>query len=558
MMIRLPNLVLSALLTALLLAPIPNGSAFFTSVLLRSSHHESLSMISDPTLRLKRPYRVGEDSSSRLHVSNGDIRSKPRQVVAFDASTGNIIQEKQKQSIWGSFKLSVYGSVDAAGSFLSKIRTKDSTRVPPVDGYTDIIERRILRDDGVATPGERLMKQYRQKQELKAPMQVAQPKDSLFDSLKESLYAVADMKSKPPQETLTPQPRIQTFKPSVQPNIALVPEIREALPKLQSQNPLERWRAQRKIRKWEEQYRRRQMALEREARIQAFREGVYTVVDTFQAGAELVTKTPGNIVTAAGETQRAAESLVNWASTVPGAIESTAYKVAAIPGQIKQTADGAQQFVKDVASIPSKVKGTVDDAQRTVQQTVDSVNSAITEAKYLTGLEKRPPPPPKEYTVSDIAWDVAGGLAKGTAKAAFWLGKGVLQLGWKGAKAAFVSATSQNATPLQTKATDVLRTQAEFPPVPPKQPPPMELLEVTASAPPTATSTSDKVDREVSEALKLANAALRNARTASATSVDKDLEDAVRRAKEAAIAATQDAVEIEGRLALNQSDPRRQ
>lgn len=476
------------------------------------------------------------------------VPSQPRPTVAYDPTTGTVQDKESGRSggKWKSFKSGIYSSFDTVGSLANKLRPT-RTKTPPREGYKEVIEQRIFQDTAkTLSPGERLMKEYQQRS---PPAEVTQPEDSAFDSFKETIYSISEGIFREPEGQVQP-PSVTSFKASIQPNLATSTQVRDALPQLNSRNPVQRWWAERKIRQWEKEQRRREDALERERQIQNFKETIYNVVDTVQAGVNAVVETPNTIVEAATSTQRAARSLVEWAASIPTAIQSTAETVVAIPKtvnmavteiqeKVETTVKSTQQFVADVAAIPQKVVESVENTQRTVENTVKSVDDAVTTVKIWTGLEKPKPPPPKEITVSSIAWDLAGVVTKGSAQAAWFLGKTAVQLSWKGAKMAFAATTYK---PEADPKAVVLTTAAEIPPVPPELPPPPQIWVTDQTS----------YDPEVVEALELAQLALMK-NDAESTGIN-ELERAVKRAKQAAIAATQDMVEVENIIKKNEVD----
>lgn len=476
------------------------------------------------------------------------VPSQPRPTVTYDPTLGTITSSASDSGAkepWTSFKAGIYKRVDAVGSLVAKLRPGARAVTPPRDGYHELVEQRIFQDATLTSPGERLMKEYRQRP---PPLQVVQPEDSPFDSFKESIYSAADMlfrDSKPKLQR--PPSAIQSFKASVQPNIAASVQVREALPQLNSRNPFKRWRAERTIQQWERQQRLRDEALEREQQIQAIKEAVYAVVDTVQAGATLVVETPQTVAKVATATQEAALSFVEWAASVPATIQSTADAVVALPGKVNQavvevqetvetTVQSTQKFIADVAAIPQTVADTIEGTQRSVENTVKAVDNAVTTAKIWTGLEKPPPPPPKDPTLTELAWDIAGGVTVTSAKIVWLLGKSAVQLGWKGAQAIVAASAKETTT-----RTVTFTTAAEIPPTPPKTPPPPQALIVNAN-----------LNENVSEQLQQAQRTL--AKASSEPSSSDELEMAVRRAKDAAIAATLDAIEVEKMITKGNED----
>jgi hypothetical protein len=80
-----------------------------------------------------------------------------------------------------------------------------------------------------------------------------------------------------------------------------------------------------------------------------------------------------------------------------------------------------------------------------VQDTTQVVEEGITSAKVLVGLEPPKPKPPKvpptttttTSPTTPLGWKVAGMLATSTAQVAWWAGKGVAWMTWKGIELAW-------------------------------------------------------------------------------------------------------------------------
>jgi hypothetical protein len=525
----------------LLLALAPVATSWSTGVPSKSFFTQQRISAPTTTTLFVAPSRTSKRRfwSKRVEVRK-HIQSKPRATVSYDPSAGTVtnIDDVSTKS-WGAFKSKVYGTVDTVNSITSKLRRNKEREVrPPTGGYNDVIESRIFTDADVSTtPAQRLMEEY---QRQGPGLEVVQPERSSFDAFKESVYSAADGVFSERPAPPPPAPRLQSFKAATQPNIAASMQVREALPLLNSRNPVKRFLAERKIRAWETEQRKREEALERERQLESIKKSIYVVVDTFQAGAALVVQTPANIVETASATRNLALGFARWAATLPGFIEATANSIAAIPAQVGQTVDevkdsvdttfkSTQQFVEDVVSIPKKMQLTLEETKKNVDNTVKAVDTTVTNVKVWAGLEKPPPPPPKEITVANIAKELVGGVAQGGAQVAWWLGKGAVTLTFKGAKAAFAAATA-------TREPEVVTTAAGIPPRPPTIPPPPGV-------------TMEALDIDITEALALAQKALKNAESdAKPRGKESTLEEAVRKAKEAAIAATRDAVEVEEQI----------
>lgn len=419
-----------------------------------------------------------------------------------------------------------------------------------MSGYNDVIERKVFSPSTVP-PGQRLMQEYKQRGPA---LKVIQPEESFFDSFKESVYSAADSMAapKPAQSTPSPLEGVPDFKPYTQPTILASSTIRDSLPQVQSSNPFKRFFAERKIRRWEDAQRKRDEALDREAQIQAVKDTVYAVVDTVQAGADIAAQTPEKMAETASAAKNAAYSVLDWAKTVPDLAASASDALTSIPKQLQDTASGVQQTVESTAQstvkttknvvdgvvgIPQKVVQTVEGTKqgfgntvRAVDNTIKNVDDTATRFKVWTGLEKpkpKPPPPKpiKELTVKNLAWDIGAPIVQGTADFVWWFGSNSAKLGFRKAQKAFEDARKKQ------KEKEVLTTAAEFVPVPPPEAPPVPQTLAEAS--------SIELEEEVTEALALAQSALREI-----DSETVQLEEAVRRAKAAAIAATKDGVEI--------------
>lgn len=424
-----------------------------------------------------------------------------------------------------------------------------------MSGYNDVIERRVFSPSTVP-PGQRLMQEYK---ERGPTLKVVQPEESFFDSFKESVYSAADSMAapkQPAQSTPSPLEGVQDFKPYTQPTILASSTIRDSLPQVQSSNPFKRFFAERKIRRWEDAQRKRDEALDREAQIQAMKDTVYAVVDTVQAGAEIAAQTPEKMAETASAAKNAAYSVLDWAKTVPDLAASATDALVSIPKQLQNTASGVQQTVESTAQstvkttknvvdgvvgIPQKVVQTVEGTKqgigntvKAVENTVKSVDDTTTRFKVWTGLEKpkpKPPPPKpiKELTVTNLAWDIGAPIVQGTADFVWWFGSNSAKLGFRKAKQSMEDARKKQKE--KQKEKEVLTTAAEFVPVPPPEAPPLPQTLAEAS--------SIELEEEVTEALALAQSALREVESETV-----QLEEAVRRAKAAAIAATKDGVEI--------------
>jgi hypothetical protein len=103
------------------------------------------------------------------------------------------------------------------------------------------------------------------------------------------------------------------------------------------------------------------------------------------------------------------------------------------------------KFVQDIKDIPDNVQKTVEQTKKSLDATVESVNGLTTVSKVMLGIEKPAPsppnmPPPEPVTPSTVGLKVAGTLVTSTAKAAWWVGKGVATFAFHGVKKVFPQA----------------------------------------------------------------------------------------------------------------------
>lgn len=208
-------------------------------------------------------------------TASPEVRSKSRPKVTFDYNSGAVINPPTSNK-WKTFKGSLYGAADRVGNIASKIRKKKSSYIE--EGYKDSIERRIIstsleKDD--ITPGERLIRQYRQQQRNKE-VKIVQREEPVFDLLKEKIYSATDnvklgshLSQEQSKNDIPSQ--YQPYTTSVRPKIASSPVVKSLLPELKSQNPFKRWNAERQIRKWEKEQRQREIMLQREEQVRALK-----------------------------------------------------------------------------------------------------------------------------------------------------------------------------------------------------------------------------------------------------------------------------------------------
>jgi len=545
-------------------------------------------------------------SKTRLFASNTfdsgtkKITVKQRPRVMVDRETGKITEIKPAPSLesgsrmnpWNLLKQTFYSTADAVKSVQGSIN-KEKAPARPVDGYSSTIEKTVLKSTS-ASPGERLMKEY-QVRALDTTTTTKQS-TSFFDNVKSSVYGTVDgitSLAKPQEETKPLKSPLQSFKPVVQPTLASSSQVKDALPDLKSKSPAKRVLAELKIRNWEDEQRRRKRDFQRQEAAETFKEAMFSFGDFLISFISSLGELPTKL-------NEAVEATKQWMSSVPVAVKNTVDKVTSIPEKVDQTVDKVQttvetsiettkKAVKDVQELPSKI-------QKTVESTKHGVEETITNVKVLVGVEKKRPvppqmPPPKPRTAEELAWDVAGGVATVTGKAAWFVTVGAAKLSFAGAKLA-VSKLSENMVEQRTQdagmetvvaSTTVVETPktvavkedvqvTETTPAPkptslskpksssgsgfggmPKttKPAPAATYETSLPKDETESEKAEKaaLDKEVSDALALAEKAMAMADEPIGKKKRRgrksELDEALQKAREAAVTATSQAVEME-------------
>ena len=345
-------------------------------------------------------------------------------------------------------------------------------------------------------------------------------KPSIFDSVKETFYGTADLVSKPKKSSKAKPPlqRIsvpsEEFKPVARER--QVPDsVRDALPDLESNNPLKRTAAEVKIRNAEIKEKARKTQQGVEDGIKAVKEGAYQTKEFVQSTAKEIEQLPDRIRNFAAASESffreipvVVKETIDIITAIPVAVEQKAAQtkksveetvdktvkvvddVKAIPSKVKQSAektaqtakdtvDKTVQVVNDVKAIPSKV-------QQTTQNTVKTVEDITFNTKVLLRMEKPkpPPPPPPPKDAGELARRVGGSLAKGTGQAAWWVTKGAAGLGWK-AVVAGVDKAKEAITQKQQQST----TGEPSSPPPPQKRPTVNAKAAAVAPPPTMPTT---------------------------------------------------------------------
>ena len=331
-----------------------------------------------------------------------------------------------------------------------------------------------------------------------------QPKASVFDNFKETMFQTADLVSNQPRkksttfssdQSMSPVQRMagaasgDEFKPAVvRPPDRILVDAGVSLPDLQSDNPFIRVAAEWKLRNAQIRQNAQETRQNLESAVDAVKESVYKAGEVAQKTATEVERLPDR-------SRKLVNDVRSFVQAIPGVVEDTVDTITAIPKEVEQkvsqTVEKTVQVVDEVKSIPTKVQRsaaeTVDKTvrvvdevkaipgkvQRTAEITVETTTKVINDVKafpskvqqtvddivfntkVLLGQEKprlKPKPPaspPKEE--GDMAWRVAGTVAKTVGEAAWFVTKGTAQLGWKAAEAGLGMAQEQLAQQQKAK-----------------------------------------------------------------------------------------------------------
>ena len=195
----------------------------------------------------------------------------------------------------------------------------------------------------------------------------------------------------------------------------------------------------------------------------------------------------------------------NIPNNVKTKIDDTKRTVEQTKESLKDSIEKTKQVIREVQDIPNKVKTKIDDTERTVEQTKESLDATLTKVKVLVGLEKpKPPkvPPPKPKSNKEIALDVAGRVAGGAGKLAWFATKGATHLAWSGAQAALEKGSES-----QLEGNSKAEATPSLDPVVAKS----EVSTQKVVIPKMDVIDTEDVEKEVADALKFAEDSLRQA-----------------------------------------------
>uniref|UniRef100_A0A7S3Q8V2 Uncharacterized protein n=1 Tax=Chaetoceros debilis TaxID=122233 RepID=A0A7S3Q8V2_9STRA len=466
------------------------------------------------------------------------------------------------------------------------------------------------------TPGSQLLEKY--EKSLKTKTKSSEFNDSsistgenlfttesrkTFNSVKDTLYDTADSLKKKKKEN-KPKPEATSTSTSTSYKVPTKPSFNEEvsvklissnLEGITSNNPIKRFKAQRAIAIEE---RKRQSRLQREERKQTFdnlKQMVFNFVESLQVMYQVILSIPSEVEKAIDSTQYSIATAQTQIQDnflelqkAPAKIETfvqeskrttleTVETVQAIPGQVEKqivdTKEGIVKAVEDVQAIPGNIERKINETKKSIEETrqgvenfVQKIEDITFDAKVLAGLEKArpppPPPPPPPKTAQDIAIGVAGEAAKLAGKSAVVVATGTVGMGVAGAKIAWGAASNEitknreKQQRLQVVSLDKIGVQEQEESIAIAK----AVSAVTAvDRPQTMAEIDPLLEKEVREALRVAEEALSATENSATTSVTApirsidgiptmDINEAVKKAKEAAFQARRDANDLEAML----------
>lgn len=529
--------------------------------------------------------RVMASPPSIMDRGTPKILVKDRARVSLNRTTGKITEissppfhNNERVQSWSAFKEAVYGAADLVTSLLSKLHPKPSRPIP-TDGYSHSTRssnnaRKLVSGE---SPGDRLMKEFRSRaldDERETP-------GTAFEKFKENIYKTVDgvayvaQQPQPHQKVVVlaspSQKTVQSFKPAVKQTFVSSPVIKEALPDLRSKSPGKRWLAELKIRNWEGEQSKKRRKYNRERAAEKFKNGAYQFGDAVVGFLGSLVELPDRIKDTSQNIQHASEEMME-------SVETTVTTVKEIPVQVQErletSVETTKRVVQEVQAIPRKIQAIPEKLEDTVKAARERVEESITNVKVFVGAEKSRPappkvPPPPPTTAQELALKLAGGVIKGTAKAAGWMTLGMGQIVLVGAKLAYSIMADQivqqrgYSTQEQAevnvkveKSTATVREEPQMTTFPddtilnegtPKK---AIVSEIYSKAPSVANQELDidmyALNLEVMDALELAEMAVRIADEGkNENGGNSELDDALRAARKAAILSTNEAAEIQ-------------
>ncbi|GKY92701.1 hypothetical protein MPSEU_000240300 [Mayamaea pseudoterrestris] len=355
-------------------------------------------------------------------------------------------------SPWDQTKESVYSVVDGLTG-LADVNPfiKQSTEAVISDGYSEV-EQRVLKDasSGVRyyqTPDQRLMREYQQRNRAEGDTNI--PNKSFWNMLKGAFYSTVDFAastigSSDDENINIAEMDAERIPPIVQESIAS-PPVQKAIAELQStSNPIKQALARQTLNEYQRQREEtEELKLQRQQTAESIKQTIFSIGDAATETIDSLAQLPAKATTASQKISSLMQRLPleakrSWRAVkkVPSRINETTLKV---QSSIDETVDTTRQTMQEIAMIPTKAQLTFVATRQSVTNAVQAVDDVATKAKIILGLEKpipKPPklPPPKPVTAKDIDVKVVASLSKGVLQTSWWAGKKAAILSWKGAK----------------------------------------------------------------------------------------------------------------------------
>jgi hypothetical protein len=393
---------------------------------------------------------------------------------------------------WDSFKGAVFKGMDVVKSVVSKVEKSDNDEDPEpffaksnvMDGYQD---------------------------------RFFQPEDEQKDYRSERVASLL-MNNK----MLTPKERAMYALKATAPGIIQVDQNPEVARPNLGPGPV-RFKVDTKILE-QEAFER---AKKRGEPVRAKKEDLYNLVDNFKATAEAV---PDTI-----------RSVTNFVRSVPDRVEQTLSEVKAIPTKVQdsttKTIQNTQKAVKDVQEFPNKVGDSVENTKKAFVDTKESLDRTVNKVKRFVGADTPAPEPPKivpmapkppvvppsepamkkakkaaDDEIFERVLDVTGRFTLASADLAFSATSSLASVAVDSAKKAITKAKIKKAVtplakvgyvaPAETKKDNTEKAQVERL---------QEEQRKQSMKNQKLNKESAKIEKEVADALKLAEKSLRNA-----------------------------------------------
>lgn len=514
---------------------------------------------------------------------------------------------------WGAFKDGVYGIVDSVSGLRSnKTPNGIADRTISV-AYSDTVGKKASPSSPDSTPGKRLLETYNKslKNDPETREDISTGENlftsdtrKTFNIAKDTFYNAVDALGKKEKtekdEAADISIEMNLFRVATKPSFneeESVALVSSQLDDLVSTNPLKRFKARVAIATEQRKRERNLQANNKNQAFAALKNMFYSFVETCQAIYLIVLSIPEEVEKMIEATQDAMETtqtqiqssiveiqqtpdkieqaVVQTRATTTETIETIKQIPIQVESKLTETKEGITKTIQEVQAIPGKVEQTVTETKKSIEDTkqgvanfVQKVEDLTFDAKVMVGLEKAkpppPPPPPPPKTSQDIAREVAGEAVKLAGKGAVVVAKGTAGMGISGAKLAWNAATKaqekkkmeqQQKKELQRNVEESVRaaaTSAKAEDIIPKRVPKAENL---PKPPRTIAEIDPLLEKEVAEALRVAEEALAAGKQEQAVAIAKtegiptmDINEAVMKAKEAAAQARKDAAELEAML----------